>query len=144
MGGNRWTTTGGGAASGKDGVRSEDAVPTGAADGCNGTGGAAAGTGDGAAKIRFGGAATDEQEQEMLLAEAVHALEQSRIKFAEAEKGPNTDNAALLYAHQCALAKIGTPSTLAEVHAFERWRKALGENLEKVAADRLREEGAYW
>ncbi len=87
-----------------------------------------------AAAIRFGGAANDEQESQLLQAEAVQALEQARAKFAEAEKGPNTDNAALLFAHQCVLAKVGTPSTLAELHAFERWRKAPGENLERIAA----------
>ncbi len=97
-----------------------------------------------AAIIRFGGAASEQQEQQMLQAEAEHALDQARAKFAEAERGPNTDNAALLFAHQCVLGKVGTPTTLAEVRAFERWRMALGETLERLAADRHKEGGAYW
>ncbi len=94
--------------------------------------------------IRFGGAESEEQEKQLLQAEAGRALEQARAKFAEADQGPNTDNAALLFAHQCVLAKVGTPSTLVEVHAFERWRKALGESLEQLAAERQREGGTYW
>jgi hypothetical protein len=96
------------------------------------------------AVIRFGGAESEEQEKLLLQAEAERALEQARAKFAEADKGPNTDNAALLFAHQCVLAKVGTPSSLVEVHAFERWRKALGESLEQLAAERQREAGTYW
>ncbi len=94
--------------------------------------------------IRFGGAADEQQEEQLLQAEAERALDQAQAKFADADKGPNTDNAALLFAHQCVLGKVGTPTTLAEVRAFERWRKALGGTLERLAAERFRAGGAYW
>ncbi len=94
--------------------------------------------------LRFGGAASDEQEQQLLQAEAESALEQAKAKFHEAERGADTDNAALLFAHQQVLARIGTPTTLEERVAFERWREALGNCLERTAAERRRNAGTYW
>ncbi len=94
--------------------------------------------------IRFGGASSEEQEKELLRCEAVQALELARDKFQDADRSQDTDKAALLYAHQLVLGKIGTPTTLEQREAFERWRGALGENLEKVAAERLAEGGSYW
>ncbi len=138
------------------GTRENAATPTQAAEGSGGRqagrdgssttlASALAGGGGGvAAAIRFGGATTDEQERGLLRTEAEQALEQARIKFQGAGKGQDTDNAALLYAHQLVLTKIGSPTTLEERQAYERWRSELGASLEQVAAERLRDGGAYW
>ncbi len=115
---------------------SADAAAAAATAGASATGGADA------AAIRFGGATTDEQETDLLRDVAVQAVEAARVKFAEAAAGQDTHNAALLFAHQQVLARIGTPSSLAEVYAYERWRTALGQHLERIAAERLG--GAAW
>ncbi len=94
--------------------------------------------------IRFGGAGSEDQERELLRSEAVQALEQARAKFQDAERSQDTDKAALLYAHQLILGNIGVPTTLEQREAYERWRGALGENLEKVAAERLADGGSLW
>ncbi len=121
-----------------------EATPTGGPADAGATSAPAGGGGGAATTIRFGDATTDKQERGRLRADAERALEQARVKFQEAEKGQDTDNAALLYAHQQILTKIGTPSTLAERHAYERWRIELAASLERVAAERLSNEGAYW
>ncbi len=94
--------------------------------------------------IRFGGAISEEQEHELLRKEAEQALEQARDKFKDAERSQDTDKAALLFAHQLVLTKIGVPATLEQREAYERWRGELGANLERVAAERLKDGGAYW
>ncbi len=106
----------------------------------------AAGNGDGAAPavIRFGGASSEGQERDLLRGEAEQALDQALVKFQDADKSEDTDKAALLYAHQLVLTKIGVPTTLEQREAFERWRSELGESLERVAAERLKKGGAYW
>ncbi len=100
--------------------------------------------GTAATTIRFGGAASEEQERGMLREAAEQALELARVKFLGAEKGQDTDNAALLYAHQQVLTRIGVPSNLAERQAYERWRVELAASLERVAAERFSDGGAYW
>ncbi len=119
-------------------------IPTGTTVG-SGSGDAKGGNGDaGPNIIRFGGASSEEQERELLRSEAERALEQAREKFKDAERSQDTDKAALLYAHQLVLTKIGVPGTLEQREAYERWRGELGTNLERVAAERLKEGGAYW
>ncbi len=124
--------------------RSSNARLDAAAATATGATGGSATDGDGSRVLRYGGATSDEHEQQLLQAEAENALEQARVKFQEAEKGSDTDNAALLFAHQQVLARIGVPNTLEERAAFERWRKALGQCLERTAAERQQNAGAYW
>jgi hypothetical protein len=64
---------------------------------------------------------------------ADRALEQARLKFASAEVGQDTDNAALVFAHQSVLQQVGIPQTMGEVRAYERWRTVLGELIEAGA-----------
>ncbi len=92
--------------------------------------------------IRYGGATSEEQERALLRKDAEQALEQAREKFKDAEQSQDTDKAALLYAHQTVLTKIGVPTTLEQREAYERWRGELGANLERVAAERLKEGGS--
>ncbi len=110
------------------------------------TNGNAAGGGTGSATtvLRFGGADTEDREKDLLRSEALQALEQARAKFQGAERSQDTDNATLLYAHQLVLAKIGAPTTLEEREAYERWRGALGANLEQVAAERRADGDSCW
>ncbi len=127
-------TVGGGASS-ADATAAAPGLPPAPANGAALAAAAAtAATGAGAAAVRFAGATSQEQEWEFLQAAADHALEQARLKFANAQVGLDTDNGALLYAHQLVLEKVGTPQSLDDVHAYERWRQALGKFIEEGAA----------
>ncbi len=96
----------------------------------------AAAAADGPTDVFFNGAANLEQEMVELRAAAKRSVRQAVLHFASAPAGKDTDDAALLYAHQNVLTNVGVPSNVVEMRAFDRWRAALANFVIEEAATR--------
>jgi hypothetical protein len=88
-------------------------------------------------EIYYAGTTSLDEEETALRDAASKAVQQSIQHFANAPKGKDTDDAALLHAHQLVLASVGTPTNGVELRAFERWRAALGTMVVAEAAARV-------
>lgn len=114
---------------------------TDAAAAADGASAAAAASADAAAptvptEVYYNGAASLDDEVHELRLAARQAVQQSLEKMANAPTGKDTDDAALLSAHQLVLASVGTPSNVVELRAFDRWRAALATFVVEEAAAR--------
>ncbi len=67
----------------------------------------------------------------------MQAMDQAVHKFADAPKCKDTDDAALLFAHQLVLVRVGAPTNARQVEAYERWRTELGRHIEENFAQRM-------
>ncbi len=67
----------------------------------------------------------------------MQAMDEAVSKFADAPKCKDTDDAALLFAHQLVLVKVGAPTNVRQVEAYERWRAELGRHIEENFAQRM-------